>query len=260
MQLYLSEQMIQSGASIKHTFIQFGGAHDVPRRRTQSLPPQARAFGRDASTAEMSEIPDDDGLTSDGGNDVECELTNHGSYLVKAAKRPTSAGTQCSESTASGTSGQNQGPIVQRPRSRPSSAGTWSSSASQAPEIINAPESQLATDSQLAMEAMTVELSEQVAAVISREFAYLRLCCHRLQLGKPRPKSGQTPITLYFYMYGLPSAKRSKWRQPLLWAFAALLAKNGIPTSMMSGQLRAWPDQTYRLQIDIAAAREGRDF
>jgi hypothetical protein len=111
-------------------------------------------------------------------------------------------------------------------------------------------------------ETLLLEGASQVVEVICSQFAFLRLCCHRLlpkSNGSARSK-GRSPPTLYVFVHGLPWARRAKWHQPLLRSFAVMLAKHGIPTTMISGQLRVAPKKLQWFQVDIVAAREGRDY
>lgn len=106
------------------------------------------------------------------------------------------------------------------------------------------------------------ELVERTVRIISTEFSYLKMCRHSLQQApassRPAHRSSTT-ATLIFFMQGLPRARHNKWRHPLLRAFAAVLAKNGVHARMASGKLRVWSEHGQVFKVDISATNLGKD-
>jgi hypothetical protein len=103
------------------------------------------------------------------------------------------------------------------------------------------------------------DLSVEIASVIERELAFLRLAGHAIydETNHIRRRRGVTQCVV-FYCRGLPWAKRAKWLLPLLWSVAAVLKAQGCTCKVQAGELYAQPPSagpgSNFIRLDFGAA------
>jgi hypothetical protein len=71
----------------------------------------------------------------------------------------------------------------------------------------------------------------------------------------PKARRRGIVVTVRFYVLGLPSAKRSKWQQPLCWAATEVLRRQGVEAEVQGGELRVRQSEEAFIRVDFAPGR-----